>query len=394
VLCMGAFAGCRNNEPEKPVEPEYPIGSENGKPIDPEKPVEFLSTGLAENGKSDYAIVIPKTCGSYAAFAAEEFQDLFSEATGVKLPIITDEGVSWSESAKYISIGATKLFAESGLTCDFATFKQSGARLFTKGNSVMLAGASEEGALYAVYDFLGILFDYEFYDKDAYSLVHKTSVSLPALDFYDIPDFDYRMYGDFQQYDLVGGSAEHAYRLRFRTYGQDYAFDGHASTSIVSEAEYYDEHADWFSAQTGMLGGREYRQLCYTNEGMTAQFIENVKQLLTEKPTTTSISIAQEDVNIWCNCETCSATMERYGNGQPNLGSITQNLFVNKVVKAVDEWLAAEYPGRNMTYMILAYHQSEIAPAHKDENGNYVVNAPELMLPDNVLVQYASIYTC
>ena len=126
---------------------------------------------------------------------------------------------------------------------------------------------------------------------------------------------------------------------------------------------------------------------------MTKQFISNVKDLLAAKPTTTAISIAQEDVNVWCKCESCSALMAQYGNGQANCGSVTQNLFVNKVVKEVDAWLAEEYPGRSMQYMILAYHQSESAPAHKDENGKWVANAPELILPDNVLVQYASIYT-
>lgn len=392
VLGLSVLTGCQSKKTDNP-NVSNPAAEGNEQPLGSEQSVEYSSAVLAADGKSDYVIVIPQKASEYIRFAASELQTLFSEATGVELPILTDEEAEFSEGGNYISIGSNKVQAESGVTCDYTVYKESGARLVTKGNSVILTGGSDEGALYAVYDFLKVLFDYEFYDEDAYTLTRKDTVNVPVLDISDIPDFDYRMYGDFQQYDAVGGTEKHAFRLRYKVYGQGHALDGHAAELVLPESEYYAEHPDWFSTETGSFGGKEVRQLCYTNEEMTEQFIKNVKKILSDKPDTNAISIAQADVNIWCHCAGCTEAMEKYGNGNPNLGSVTQNLFVNKVVKAVDAWLAEAYPGRNMTYMILAYHRTEMPPSHRDENGNYVPNAPELVLPDNVLVQYASIYT-
>lgn len=388
ILVIAALCGCNKKESEASG---TTAGSENESNFN--QAIEYSSTILATEKKSDYVIVIPESPSEYIQFAATELQTLFCEATGVELPILTDENAVVAADGKYISVGRNKLQAESSIKCDYKIYRESGARLVTKGDCMILTGASDEGALYAVYDFLKVLFDYEFYDVDAYTLTKKETVNVPVLDISDIPDIDYRMYGDYQQYDRAGGNEKHAFRLRYKVYGQGYAIDGHAATQIVSEAQYYAEHPDWFSNETGTFGGQQVRQLCYTNDEMTEQFIKNVEDILTEKPDTTAISIAQADVNVWCHCAKCTEAMMKYGNGSPNLGSVTQNLFVNKVVKAVDEWLAETYPGRNMTYMILAYHQTEMPPSHKDESGNYVANAPEMILPDNVLVQYASIYT-
>lgn len=388
ALALGVMAGCGGGEKTtKPTQLEQPTNGGNGS--EDFSDITFLDGLLASGGKSEYAIVIAKNAGDYITFAASELQMRFEEATGVLLPILTDEEAQFSADAKYISIGRNKVQEAAGVTCDYSVFRESGARLVTRDKTVILTGAADEGALYAVYDLLKVLFDYEFYDVDAYTLTHRETVQLPSLDLQDIPDMDYRMYGDILQYDARGGSAEHAYRLRLRTYGQGYAMDGHAATFILSPAKYGYDHPDWFSTE----GSGNDRQLCYTNEEMTQQFIKNVKTLLTQQPEATAISFGQADLNIWCHCATCNAAMEQYGNGQPNLGAITQILFVNKVVKEIDAWIAAEYPGRTMSYMILAYHQTEVPPAHKDASGNFVANAPELVLPSNVIVQYASIYT-
>lgn len=378
AIGMGMLTACNTNESE----------TTEAKPT-----VAYTSDVLVANGKTDYSIVIPEKATRYNKFAASELQILFKEATGVELPIISDEGITWSDDGRYISIGHTALESAVGITCDYSEYKNSGARLLTKGKSIFLTGSIDEGALYAVYDFLNIVLGYEFYDVDAYALTQKESINLPMLDLVDIPDIDYRQFGDFEQYTAVGGTEEHSFRLRYRYWNQDRALDGHASLALIPESTYFSIHRDWFSTESGLLGNRELHQLCYTNEEMKAEFIKNLKKVLEEKPETTFVSIAQEDVNVWCKCDKCVETMEKYGCGTSNLGAITQNLFVNDVVKEVDAWLEENFPGRNMTYYILAYHQTETAPAHKDENGNWVANAPELILPDNVMVSYASIYT-
>ena len=178
--------------------------------------VNFTDFVLAEKGKSEYSIIIPENASEYETFAAEELRNLFLEATGAQLAIYSDKGRTFSDSAKYISISDTEVLKGSGVEADYAVYKESGTRLKNVGSCVILTGARDEGALYAVYDFLNILFDYEYYDVDAYRLNKSDTVKLPVLDVSNIPDNDYRMYGDYLQEDNAGGSRFHAYRLRYK----------------------------------------------------------------------------------------------------------------------------------------------------------------------------------
>ncbi len=366
-----------------------------------ESTVEYTDFTLAEDGKSDYTIVIPENASEYEQFAAEELQLRFKEATKAELPIETDEGKTFSETAKYISISDTVIWEESGVTVDYSTYKKSGTRLVNKGSCVILTGGTDEGALYAVYDLLTLLFDYEFYDLDAYKLNKVEDVKLPKLDISNIPDNDYRMYGDYLQEDGIGGSRFHAYRLRYKVYGQGFAISGHAATILLNPLKYGVDHPDWYSGpiqpnEDGTIKTPEV-QLCYMNEEMRAEFLKVVKEKLTQFPEATDIDVAQADYNTWCHCDLCLEQMEKYGNGVPNLGAVTQILFLNWLVPEVDKWLAEEFPGRNVNFMVLAYHQTVEAPAHKDETGKYIPNGAEngdysMLVNEKVNIQYASIY--
>jgi hypothetical protein len=120
--------------------------------------------------------------------------------------------------------------------------------------------------------------------------------------------------------------------------------------------------------------------------------------MLREKPDATLMGFGQSDVNSWCECDNCKVVLDKYDHeGMVARGAITQTLFVNKVVEEVEEWLAQEFPGRQVRYMVFAYHQTITAPAHKDANGNYVPNGSEngdysMVLNDKVYVSYADIY--
>lgn len=143
VLGISVLSGCRNQETDHP-NASNPDGEKNG------QSVEYSSEVLAADGKSEYAIVIAQEAGEYIRFAASELQTLFAEATGAELPIVTDADAV--KDGKYISIGSNQVQAQSGVTCDYATYKNSGARLVTNGNGIILTGGSDEGALYAVSD--------------------------------------------------------------------------------------------------------------------------------------------------------------------------------------------------------------------------------------------------
>ncbi len=365
--------------------------------------VEYTDFRLADKGRSDYTVVLPEKASDLESFAAEELVRLFKEATGVELPVVSDSGLTFDENAKYISIGETTLKEDSGLQTEFATLKSSGGRIVNNGSCVFLAGAAEYGTLYAVYDFLGYLFDYEYFDIDAYRLVKKDVVRLPVMDYTNIPDFEYRYFGDMLQYTAYGGDDNHAHRLRIRDLEGNSALSGHTANSLIDPNVYGDKHRDWYGENDGLKYNADgtYNTttsfLCYSNEEMTQEYIKNVKSYLQKSPTADSIALTQADFNDWCNCDKCAAATKKYGNGKTSLGAVTQTLFLHKVVPAVNEWLAEEYPGRKVYYKVYAYHQTIDPPAHKDATGKYIPNGAEngdysMVLPEDVFVVYANIY--
>lgn len=60
MIALGTLAGCRNDEST-----QKPLGAENGSAFDSSQAVEYSSTVLAENGKSDYSIVIAQEPSKY-----------------------------------------------------------------------------------------------------------------------------------------------------------------------------------------------------------------------------------------------------------------------------------------------------------------------------------------
>ena len=370
-------------------------GGQNGGNDD----VNYTNIVLADKGNTDYKIVIPEQATSYETFAASELQTLFEEATGAYLPIVKDSEIEFTSQSKIISISDTTMEESLNLDLPYEKFGRTGVRAITKGNALYLTGAEEAGSLFAVYDLLSILFDYEYYEVDVYKIGKESKVMLPALDWTNIPDFDERCFGDYLQYENSGvGSVYHAWRQRYEIVGSNTALGGHTNQVIINPSTYLAEHPDWFYPK-GQSDPSAIKQLCLTNDEMRAEYTRRVIQYLDEQPTTTKISLTQDDYNVWCDCATCTAAMTKYGtNGSPaNMGAVTQTLFINQVVTDVEAWLAENYPGRNVDYWVYAYHQTVTAPAHKNEQGVYVPNGSEdgdysMVVHPKVVVRYADIY--
>ena len=65
---------------------------------------------LAENGKTDYVVVVPENSDWTINQARSELQNFFSEATGAGLPVVSDTGLSFNTDKKYISLGDTTVY--------------------------------------------------------------------------------------------------------------------------------------------------------------------------------------------------------------------------------------------------------------------------------------------
>jgi alpha-glucuronidase len=100
-----------------------------------------------------YVIVRPAVAASPSqVYAAEELQKFIAQATGVELPIQTDEQ-PFPETA--IILGNTK-YSEAllGEPADMDALGDDGFRLVTRKNHLMILGGPVRGTLYGVYEVL------------------------------------------------------------------------------------------------------------------------------------------------------------------------------------------------------------------------------------------------
>lgn len=363
----------------------------NTTPLTPYDPPKLTGHYLAQNGTTDYSILIEEDASEREYFAAQELQKLFKEATGATLPITTQE-MTFSEDAKVISIGDTSFFEGSGVKAEYSELKTSGTRVINKGSSVICVGAGDEGTLYATYDLLDVLFDYEFFDVDAYRLKKSSTVKLPEMDLTNIPDFDFREFGDYSHENPVGGDYHDSWRRRFWYNNTSAIISGHTAEQIIPLETYYTpEHEDWFYHPTGSDW-----QLCYSNEEMRLEYVEQLKRFINKKPDGYRIYMTDNDVPSWCDCSKCKATIEKYSPaGQPT-NTATVILFINKVIADLEPWVEENYPGKRIEYVFYAYQGAKFPPAQKNANGQYepvgVSNGDYSMkLNPKVLVQYAAV---
>jgi len=354
-----------------------------------ERSISTTSHKLVTAGASEYVIVKDENTSMDMERAVNEFYVLFQEATGIKLPIVTDTGLTYSDNAKYISFGKTNVLESSSINVDYATLGSQGYELITKGASLFVAG-EDLGVLWGAYDLLDVLFDFTMY-TDVYYTLNKNvkDLALPALDVKEVPDILYRKAPNGTIKD------EALQRMRYNDADPIFSHGGgvHTWYSFISPEEYWEDHPSWFTLSKNQLcltageyGGEEYQLLL-------EETVKKVKEVIDKEQEKNWLRFTQMDIVEWCNCDGCKEIIQRYGGAN----SATQILFVNDLAERIEAWLQSDEAGRNkgrdIQIVMFAYHMTEEAPTHKDANGEYVLNAPEMRLRDNVTVNIAHLFT-
>lgn len=352
-------AGCKKNKEEPKDEGE-----------------KFSSTYLVEDGRSPYKIVVPENASKTINSAAGELQLFFKEATGVTLSVLSDDSLSFDENGYYLSIGETGMFRGSGVETKAEELGADGLRLVTKGNTVVMAGCSDNGAMYAMYEFLERTFNLEVYAEDEYYIDKNVDdLHLKIFDVTERPAFDRRSVGLYP-YSV---NATFRNRMRQELYNEGWIYWSHSHFKIMPTETYYDAHKDWYSP--------DGTQLCLTNDEMRAEFTKNVIELVKENPDCGYIMLGQEDVNTFCTCEECLKQTAVYKN------SGVMMRFVNQVADDVQRYIDENEPGRVFTLCTFGYHQTQNAPVNFVD-GEYRPVDDSVLPRSNVTVMVAPIYAC
>ena len=364
---------------------------------------------MVQNGKSEYKILLPNQADGNLFVAESELKYFFEEATGVKLTTVTEpeDGYSHSAGGQYISIGQTKMLESADIDVDKEVLGSQGFRIVTKDKSVYLIGATTVGTLNSVYTMLELLFEYEQYAYDCFTIKKTKNAKLLAFDVTDVPDIEMRsstttlldLNPNNLQYrfrvssnaayflplgDLESGATQHVY---------------HNTINVIPrDSEYARE--TWFSNQSGE--GEGNTQLCYTARGIQEDYdalIDRIAYVISRSlimyppdkfPLRNIAAFTHEDNElVMCRCETCLAAEEKYGTQ-----SGAAIVLSNDVAAKLEEWMNqpenAAYKRDDLKVVFFAYNAFLPAPAHYDEQlGKYVINHPDLQMRDDVGVFYA-----
>ncbi len=364
---------------------------------------------MVQGGKSEYQIVLPEETDSNLILADSELKYFFEDATGVKLNTVTESGAGLSHTAggKYISLGSTKMLASAGIDVKEEVIGSQGVRIVTKDKTVYVLGATTIGTLNAVYTFLNILFDYEQYAYDCYTLNKTINLKLRNFDVVDVPDIEMRACPS----SLTDQNPNNLqYRFRTRTYseyllpvgdtesGESEHIIHNTSNIIPREAETSRE--SWFSDQSGQ--GGDNTQLCYTAHGNQEDYealVDRAAYIISRSlikytpdkyPLRNVVTFTHEDNStVMCRCEHCMAAQEKYGT-QSGAAIVMANAIRAKLETWMNMPENAAYKRDNFTLVFFAYAAFVDAPAHYDEEqGKYVINHPDLQMRDDVGVFYA-----
>ena len=339
---------------------------------------------LVYNGETDYKIVLSSMRENNNDFvAASEMNTLVSEATGVSFPIVYDDQVTDADSGKFISIGHTVLSRATSIEIDNNALYRSGFVSKTIGDDLYLLGSTDKysfGSVYAVYDYLHEILNYEFYAKTCYTLDKVLAVRFKEIDKVEIPDIGTRAIS----FSTLRQDSDYARRLRLESGAAQplWIASGHSIDDLAKASTYLASNPDWFSAD-----GKGH---CFSNDGLRDHLIESLKRRIEANIDSPAflVQVGQADTSSFCNCQTCeNEVAEKYmTRGGQLIG------LINEISDAITPWLTLNYPDKEILFTTFAYMYSENPPVVVNEETGEIEPFSEHVVPrKNVGVYWAPI---
>ncbi|MBR3588228.1 MAG: DUF4838 domain-containing protein [Clostridia bacterium] len=318
----------------------------------------------------DYVIVISENATPAEKNAAEKLKGYFEEISGISLSIITDKT---QETVKEIIIGKTNREGNS-FTIDRTNLGNDGIVIKTVGEKIVLSGAEQRGAIYAVYTFLEEYFGCHWFTHDLTVIPKAEKLEIPK-----VIDYTYTPSIIFRETDWISPARSNEYKaankLNDGVYGivsQDYGSSiTYAGSFAHTMAYLVDTNLFETEPELFAYGKDVYKrttdQLCLTNPRTLELAIQGVRKWLSENPDAKIISVTQNDNQNYCVCKNCRKIDREEGS---QAGTMLR--FVNAIADNIKE----DYP--DVMVDTFAYQ--------------YTRKPPKITVPrDNVIVRLCSI---
>lgn len=413
---MGASMGlsaCSGDKEEETSVPYEKIALTGETPDLIPKDLSYTEHVLAEEGKTDYKIVVPEKTSDILLFAVQELKDRWKEALGDKIESISESELEISGTqGKYIFLGHSE-YLPSGMDISESATSVCGYVIKTVGDDVFIAGHADRGTLNGVYDFMKCVFNYRYYAPEVWQINDRSEekLYLPAFDTLNRPEIDM----PYMRTDTLKGGATSGRRMRIinntnevfldiNGVGYHTAFGYLAPATYLNPSDSANYHPEWFmstgnepDAQAATVEQICYNAHCkdedkYSKEGEEPTdyelMLDEMMKILIK-----SIGIGHKDPNTliyawftqqdnysWCGCDACRADIEKYGTAAASIIKTANDLG-----KRLEKWIEEEGVGRRVNLAIYAYMNSMNAPTEVTD---------EVKLYKNVALYYAPIRAC
>ena len=320
-----------------------------------------IAITLAENGRSEYQIVVPNKKPPVTDYAAKELQHFLEEISGVRLPIVTE---SKAGSGPAIFLGKSKRVKN----VETGELKEDGVLIKSVGDDIVLLGQNERGQLCSVYVLLERYLGVRFLAWDCTIIPQRKVLSLPKLDYSYSPPFMYRealAFDSFPKQIAARQRLNGPYTQCDASTGGKIAFYPyvHSFDDMLPPDKYFKDHPEYFS----LIGGKRtaasvHAQLCLTNPDVLRIATEQVLKWIEEHPDVPIIDVSQNDGNGWCECEKCMAIANEEGS---------QHGPILRFVNAIADVVAEKHPDKWIE--TLAYAYSTKPPALTRPRPNVII---------------------
>lgn len=290
----------------------------------------------AVDGMKDWTIVVAADAIPSERYAAEEFQSLFEQATGAKLPIQAEP----PKPQHNVFVGPGKAMAASDVAVGVDDLGEEGVRIRIARDNVAIAGGRPRGTLYAVYEFVERYLGVRFltHDHTCAPPTAKQAMLPCEMHTYGSP-FSFR----WSYYRENAERPAFAARLRVNTVTSDTKLGGITRQSLINHslyrllpvAQYGKTHPEYFALWRGKRdldvggGGPEP---CVTHPDVVEIVAKAVIAELDKDPSRQNISVSQNDNDAYCHCDRCEKINQ--AEGTP-MGS--HLAFVNAVAERVEK---------------------------------------------------------
>ena len=319
---------------------------------------------LVSKGKSPYRIVIATNAIPSERYAAEELQRYLEKISGARLPIITD---AERDGSREILLGDNAHLAKLGQAIDVGKLGTDGFILRTYRNRLIIAGTKPRGTLYGVYALLEEKLGVRWFTPELEFVPRTNRVSLPPLNETQVPALESREVfwtevmrdADFAARHRLNGNH---YKLTEKHGGRLAVYFPfvHSFDSLIPQ-ELYKDHPEYFPLIKGERASG-YVQRCLSNPDVLKLSIARVRQWIKEHPEATIISVSQNDVEKWCQCDQCKALDDAEGSPAASLLR-----FVNAIAQDIEH----DYP--TIRIDTLAYQYTRKPPKTLRPRANVIV---------------------